>query len=116
MKILKPLALLLLVSCGATFAFNKCAHINLEAMRQAIPNAHMPQLIKNREHLETYKDCLDREQELTNMVWTQNQNETIARRAAVATELKEKFNAQTERLNAEKSDLNGNMRVMSPQR
>lgn len=113
MKILKQAALLLLVSSGALLAFTKCPQINLEAMRQAIPKAHMPQLVKNRETLETYKDCLDREQELTNMVWTQNQNETIARRAARATELKEQFNAQTERLNQEKSEINGNMRPMT---
>jgi hypothetical protein len=112
MKILKQTALLLLVSCGAALAFNKCAQLNLEAMRQAIPKSQMPHLIKNRETLETYKDCLDREQELTNMVWTQNQNETIARRAARKSQLTEELNAQTQRLQEEKSELNGTMKPM----
>jgi hypothetical protein len=106
MKILKYMAILLVVSYGqSTLGFGACGSVNLDGMSRSINTSSMCQLEKNREQLKKYQDCVVREQQKTAETWRHNQDRIIALRNAEMGKLAEQVKAHQAKFNYEKSEI-----------
>jgi hypothetical protein len=106
MKILKYMAILLVVSYGqSTLGFGDCGSVNLDGMSRSINSSSMAQLEKNREQLKRYQDCVVRQQQKTAETWRLNQDKIVALRNAEIGKLGEQVKAHQAKFNHEKHEI-----------